>query len=180
MQPFMVGLLLHGLVDVHRLTTNAQVKANVESQIKKACQHLYNVTYRINDSTGISNIKWRSFWYFYHGGTTVNPSKFEQGGGSAKTANAAWEIKSERQGISTVLAAFGYAYQLTDDSAYLAMGEELFDAAFGNEGKSDRVRNEADGTAKNYNQNYRSGGRYLVWRLPKDASRPRRATKPQD
>jgi len=173
MQPFMVGLLLHALVEVHRLTTDSTVKSNIQSQITKACQHLYNVTYRKNDATGISNIKWRSFWYFYHGGTTVNASKFEQGGGSAKTANAQWEIKSERQSISTVLAAFGYAYKLTGDSSYKEMGDELFDAAFG---KGDGVRNEADGTAKNYNQNYRSAGRYLFWRLAGDASRPRRAT----
>jgi hypothetical protein len=177
MQPFMVGLLLHALVDVHRLTTNSTVKINVQSQITKACQHLYNVTYRRDESTGISNIKWRSFWYFYHGGTTVNSSKFEQGGGSAKTANAAWEIKSERQSISTILAAFGYAYKLTGDSSYKEMGDELFDAAFG---KTDGVRNEADGTAKNYNQNYRSAGRYLFWRLTGDASRPRRANKAGD
>ena len=177
MQPFMIGLLLQALVDVHRLTTDSSVKSNIQSQITKACQHLYNVPYRRNDPTGISNTKWRSFWYFYHGGTTVNPSKFQQGGGSAKTASAAWEVKSDRQGISTVLPAFGYAYKLTGDSAYRDMGEELFDAAFG---KTDNVRNEADGTAKNYNQNYRSSGRYLVWRLTADASRPRRANKAAD
>ena len=167
----MAGLLLQALVDVHRLTTNSSVKSNIQSQITKACQHLYTATYRRNDSTGISNIKWRSFWYFYHGGTTVNSSKYQQGGGSATTAKAAWEIKSERQGISTLLAAFGYAYKVTGDSVYREMGEELFDAAFG---KSDGVRNEADGTAKNYNQNYRSAGRYLFWRLLSNASRPRR------
>ena len=177
MQPFMVGLLLNALVDVHRLTRDSTVKSNVQSQITKACQHLYNVTYRREDSTGISNTKWRSFWYFYHGGTTVNPSKFEQGGGSAKTANAAWEIKSERQSISTVLPAFGYAFRVTGDSVYREMGEELFDAAYG---KTDGVRNEADGTAKNYNQNYRSAGHYLVWRGAPDASRPRRANKAGD
>ena len=176
-QPFMVGLLLQALVDVHRLTTNPSVKSNVQSQITKACQHLYNVTYRRNDSTGTSNTKWRSFWYFYHGGTTVNPSKFEQGGGSAKTANAGWEVKSERQGISTILQAYGYAYKITGDAVYREMGEELFDAAYG---QSDGVRNEANGTAKNYNQNYRSAGRYLFWRLTADSTRPRRATKAQD
>ena len=177
MQPFMVGLLLQALVDVHRLTTNPSVKSNIQSQITKACQHLFNGTYRKDDATGIPNLKWRSFWYFYHGGTTVNPSKFEQGGGSAPTAKAAWEVKSERQGISTVLAAYGYAYKVTGESVYREMGEELFEAAYG---KSDGVRNEADGTAKNYNQNYRSAGRYLFWRLTADASRPRRANKAQD
>ena len=176
-QPFMVGLLLQALVDVHRLTVDPNVKTNVQSQLTKACQHLYKTTYRKNDSTGVSQLNWRSFWYFYHGGTTVNPSKFQLGGGSAKTAKAAWEVKSERQGISTVLAAFGYAYVLTGDLAFKEMGDELFDSAFG---ESDGVRNEANGTAKNYNQNYRSAGRYLVWGLTKDASRPRRATKAAD
>src|SRR6185503_11266460 len=131
MQPFMVGLLLHALVEVHRLTTNSSVKSNIQSQITKACQHLFSGTYRKDDATGISNLKWRSFWYFYHGGTTVNPTKFEHGGGSAATAKAAWEVKSERQGISTVLAAYGYAFKVTGEAVYREMGEELFDAAFG-------------------------------------------------
>ncbi len=71
-------------------------------------------------------------------------------------------MKSERQGISTIFSAYGYAYLLTGDPIFKTMGDELFESAFGN--SVDGIRNEADGTAKNYNQNYRMGGRYLVWR----------------
>ncbi len=41
MQPFMVGLLLNALIDVHRLSTNTTVKTNIQNQITKACRHLY-------------------------------------------------------------------------------------------------------------------------------------------
>lgn len=173
MQPFMIGLLLHALVDVHRLTTNASVKRNIQLQITRACQHLYNGgPYRKEDPTGISKTKWRSFWYFYHGGTTVNPLKYQNGGGSATTATALWEVKSERQGISTILSAYGYAYVLTGDQVYRSMGDELVESAYGD--AIDGIHNEANGSARNYNQNYRSAGRYFVWRMAIPGSRPRR------
>jgi uncharacterized protein (TIGR03437 family) len=164
MQPFMVGLLLNALIDVHRLSTNSTVKMNIQNQITKACRHLYaDGPYRKDEAViGLTGKRWRSFWYFYHGGTTVNPTRYQNGGGSYKTADQTWFVKSERQGISTVFSAYGYAYLLTGDPAFKTMGEELFESAFGN--TTDGIRNEADGTAKNYNQNYRMGGRYLVWR----------------
>jgi hypothetical protein len=162
MQPFMVGMLLHALVEVHRLSQNPKVKENVQNQIVRACRHLYGGGPYRDTNSGLGNKKWRSYWYFYHGGTTVNPRKYENGGGSPANTTQSWEIKSERQLLATSLSAFGYAYFLTKDDTVLAMGEDLFDAAFGDQ--KDGIRNEADGTAKNYNQNYSSAPRYLVWR----------------
>lgn len=164
MQPFMVGLLLNALTDVHRLTTNPSVKLNIQNQITKACRHLYqDGPYRKDEAVvGLSGKRWRSFWYFYHGGTSVNPTKYQNGGGSyVDITEGTWVVNSERQSISTIFSAYGYAYLITGDPAFKAMGDELFDAAFVG---SDNIRNLADGTAKNYNQNYRMGGRYLVWR----------------
>ena len=163
MQPFMIGMLLHALVEVHRLSNKPEVKQSVQNQIVHACKHLYSGGPFRDTKSGVDDKKWRSYWYFYHGGTTVNPRKYENGGGSPVTTQQSWEIKSERQLLATSLSAFGYAYTLTKDDSILAMGEELFDAAFGD--RKDGIRNEADGTAKNYNQNYSSAPRYLVWRL---------------
>ena len=164
-QPFMVGLVLHALVDVHRLTTDPTIKSNVQLQITKACQYLFNAgPYRKDEAVnGLPGKRWRSFWYFYHGGTTVNPTKYENGGGSYVAAEQNWIVKSERQGISTIFSAYGYAYVITGDPAFKAMGDELFESAFGN--LTDAIHNQADDSAKNYNQNYRSGSRYLAWRL---------------
>ncbi len=163
MQPFMVGMLLRALVEVHRLTQNPKVKESVQNQIVRACKHLYSGGPYRNTQAGLGDKKWRSYWYFYHGGTTVNPTKYEKGGGSPVTTAQNWEIKSERQLLATSLSAFGYAYVISRDETLLAMGEDLFDSAFGD--RKDGIRNEADGTAKNYNQNYSSAPRYLVWRL---------------
>jgi len=173
MQPFMVGMLLRALVEVHRLTQNPKVKESVQNQIVRACKHLYAGGPYRDTQAGLADKKWRSYWYFYHGGTTVNPSKYEKGGGSPVTTTQNWEIKSERQLLATSLSAFGYAYVMTKDETLLAMGEDLFDAAFGD--RKDGIRNEADGTAKNYNQNYSSAPRYLVWRLQGTTNTPQRA-----
>lgn len=160
MQPFMVGMLLTALIDVHRLSTNSVVKTSIQTQLTKACTHLFNVTYRRTEDTGIAGVKWRSFWYAYHGGTTVNPTKYANGGGSYVAPAQAWQVKSERQLTGTIFAAYAYAYTLTGDSQYLTMGNELIDSAFVG---TDGIRNEADGTAKNFNQNYRMGARYFAW-----------------
>src|SRR5688572_18016199 len=101
MQPFMIGLLLNALVDVHRLSTNSSVKTNVQNQIVNACRHLYqDGPYRKDEAVvGLTGKRWRSFWYFYHGGTSVNPTKYQYGGGSYASADQNWIVKSERQGI---------------------------------------------------------------------------------
>jgi hypothetical protein len=59
---------------------------------------------------------------------------------------------------------FGYAYVVSGDAEFLRMGDEIFDASYG-EGV-DGIHGQADsGKAKDYDQNFRASGRYLVWRL---------------
>jgi hypothetical protein len=163
-QPFMIGLLLNAEVELHRLTTNATVKASIQSQLTKACVQLYTATYRRTEPTGLPNVNWRSFWYFYYGGTTINPTKYATGGGSYvaadMAANGSWIIANERQSISTIFDVYAYAYLITGDAKYKAMGDELVDAAFVG---TDGFRGFAADTAKNYNENYRMGGRYWGW-----------------
>src|SRR4030095_3682018 len=64
MQPFLVGIMLEGIVAVHQLTTNAAVKQSAANQITKAANCLYNITYRRNEKVSDApNLRWRSQWY---------------------------------------------------------------------------------------------------------------------
>ncbi len=165
MVPFMVGLLTQALVDVHRATVRPDVKESIKTQLMKVCRHLYqDGPYRKDDRVpSLSGLRWRSFHYVYHGGTTVNPTKWKKGSDVGSNPTAAWEVTSARQGIATNLPAYGYVYQITGDETFKTMGDELFESAFGD--VTDGIHDEAAGTAKNYNQNFRMGGRYLVWRV---------------
>src|SRR6185369_2227034 len=133
-QPFMIGLLLNALIDVHRLSANSTVRANIQHQITQSCLSLFNGPYRRFEATTLPGVNWRSFWYFYYGGTSVNPTRYEHGGGSYTNADigtlGSWVISSERQGISPIFSAFGYAYLMTGDPTFKSMGDELVDAAF--------------------------------------------------
>jgi hypothetical protein len=171
-QPFMVGLLLNALIDVHRLTQEPFVKSEVAKQILSGARHLYqDGPYRKDVPVpGLTGVNWRDPFYLYHGGTSLNQTKYERGGGSYPDlasngdcgTNAACTIGIGRQAISTIFDVYGYAYLLTGDPFFRNAGEDLFDAAFVG---TDGFRGFADGTAKNYIQNYRMGGRYLGWRL---------------
>src|SRR4029078_2595795 len=50
MQPFLVGIMLEGIVATHRLSTNATVRQSALTQITKAASCLYNITYRRNEA----------------------------------------------------------------------------------------------------------------------------------
>lgn len=161
MQPFMVGLLLHALSDVYEIATDPVAKTNVGNQILKACRHLYSDgPYRKDDPVPYDPSKqWRCFWYTYHGGTTVNPTRFAKGGYSLPGNNAG-EVGDQRQSIGPVVAAYGRAYQISGDPAFKAMGDELWDAAYVG---TDGIRNLFDSDGKGYNQNARWAPSYPVW-----------------
>jgi hypothetical protein len=161
MQPFMVGLLLHALVDVHRLSTNVAVKASALDQITKACRHLYSDGPYLTQFVPSLGVRLRGFAYYYHGGTTVDPTKYESGNYPAN-----WDttdpsnVQNARQGISTIVAAFGYVYLMTGDSFFKSAGDELWDSAYG---ETDGIRNYMAGDGKSLNQNCRSAPSYRAW-----------------
>ena len=74
------------------------------------------------------------------------------------------KIQGVRHLNSTVHHAFGYAYVVTGDEQYLKMGDEVFDASYG-EGVDGIHCQSDDGRGKDYAMNFRASGRYLVWRL---------------
>jgi hypothetical protein len=160
-QPFMVGLLLDALIDVHQITTNETVKTNIQNQITKSCRHLYSGGPYSTQRLSSLNVNLRGFHYFYHGGTTVNPTRYEKGDLPAdwNPTNAS-DVQNQRQPIGLLVAAYGWSYQRTGDPFFKAAGDDLWDSAYG---PTDGIRNYMAGDGKSYNQNCRWGGSYLVW-----------------
>jgi hypothetical protein len=144
MQPFMVGLLLEGMIATHQITGDEAIKQS----ILKSVTNLY---------TGPSYRRgtYRHFWYFVYGAECTTPTAPACGG------TLEYGLASERQLNTLAAHAFGYAYKITGDTKYLTWGDEFFDATYGG---SDGTRASL-GWVKEYNQGYRSAGRYLGWRI---------------
>jgi hypothetical protein len=170
-QPFMVGLYMESVALLHQLTQSQTVKASLESQLTKAARHLYRDAYQADDPvTDMPGYRWRALYYFWGGGTAAQPN-FYNPPPKRTTAgpNAAWAIREARELNSTVHHMYGYAYAVTGDSEFLRMGDEVFDASYGD--RVDGVHNLADAwRPKEYDMNFRASGRYLVWRLQGQAS----------
>jgi len=169
MQPFMVGLLLHGMADVHRLidgdATYAAQAATIKQSIMRGAEGVYATGYRKDgsvadwstwDSSGATP-KWRGMWYSVYntGCATGCGINAVQGDGNV--------LREVRQLNATVVHAFGYAYKISGEERFRQWGDEVFDATYG---KSDVSLGYGlpDYLEKQYNQAYRSGGRYLAWR----------------
>jgi hypothetical protein len=108
--------------------------------------------------------------YYWGGGTVANPTQFSPPAPKT-TANADPDpIRAARHLNSTLHHAFGYAYYVTGDESYKRMGDDVFEASYGDQ--VDGLHCLADsGKAKDYDMNYRASGRYLVWRLTHGQSR---------
>lgn len=160
-QPFTLGLLLLAFVDLHKVTTNAEVKQTLEMMILKTSRHLYlDGPYRKNDPIPYDPRKrWRSLWYLWHGGTTLNPTKFEAGGWSYPGDNQG-EVQDARQAIGPLIAIYGYAYKISGDSLYEEALTEMWDSAYG---ETDGIKTYFDTDGKGFNQHCRRAGSGPVW-----------------
>jgi hypothetical protein len=150
-QPFHVGLLLEGLIAVHRLTGDERVARS----IIKGTEAMYLQGYNPN--------KWRAMYYVVHG--AMGTYQCEPGCGAAAGAfppSDAGQVAEARQLNATCIHAFGYAYLLSDDQKFRRWGDEVLDATFG---RRDAYRGLAWSRPKEYDESYRAGGHYLAWRL---------------
>jgi hypothetical protein len=151
-QPFQVGILAEGLIAVHRLTGDERLKR----VILKSAEHQFTRAYNPNG--------WRGMYYFV-GGAFTNGHSCEAGCGAAsnpfppKDTNL---ILEARQLNSTAIHHFGYAYLISGDAKYRRWGDEIFDATYGG---GDGYRGLGAFRAKEYDEAYRSAGKYLAWRL---------------
>ena len=173
-QPFMIGIYLESVVALDRIATDPAVKASLRSQLEKSVRHLYTQAYRGNETVSdLSQYHWRGMWYFWGGGTTADPTAYERGVGYGEMVSGGdpGMIRQVRHLNSTVHHAFGYAYALTGNSEYLKMGDEIFDASYGE--KVDGIHGQANtGRGKDYSMNYRASGKFLAWRLGQVAPTP--------
>ncbi|MCL4864797.1 MAG: hypothetical protein KJZ47_02810 [Gemmatimonadales bacterium] len=159
MQPFMVGLLLDGMVATHRLTGDPRIL----TAITRSVENLYTMGYRGNEPVSqLAGATWRGMWYTVYGATC-------QSGCGRTTLDGGWDtngIREVRQLNPVIIHAFGYAYAMTQDVRYRQWGDELFAATFGkgNGPLTDAFYGLADFREKEYNASYRSSGHYLAWR----------------
>jgi hypothetical protein len=164
-QPFMIGLYLESVVALDRLSTDLVVKRALRAQLERSVRHLYADAYRGGEvASDMPQYRWRGMWYFWGGGTQQNPTLYVRGEGERATNGDVGMIRQVRHLNSTVHHAFGYAYMVTGNEEYLRMGDEVFDASYGE--RVDGIHAQADtGRGKDYAMNYRASGHFLAWRL---------------
>ncbi|HKO96081.1 MAG TPA: hypothetical protein VJU86_03750 [Pyrinomonadaceae bacterium] len=164
-QAFMVGLYLESLVLLHQQTQNAATKAKLLSQLTRAVRHLYVDSFERNPVLpNLPQYRWRGMFYRWGGGTVANPKKLNPPAPRTTISDEPDQIRGARHLNSTVHHAFGYAYYVTRDPSFKQMGDDVFDASYGD--IVDGLHSLADSPkAKDYDMNYRTSGRYLVWRL---------------
>ncbi|MEJ7576982.1 MAG: hypothetical protein WKF74_08250 [Pyrinomonadaceae bacterium] len=157
-QPFHVGLLLEGMIAVHRLTGDRRVKASILRSVEQLYTYSFDRGgFQLNGKQGV----WRAFVYLSYKDWQNRPIP---PGGQFRTENpeAFNSVREARHLNSTTHHAFGYAYFISGDERFRTWGDEIFRASFN---ALDEYRGLADFRAKEYNENYRSSGRYLAWRL---------------
>ena len=169
-QPFMVGLYLEAVILLHQLSSSSNVKANLSHQLTSSLTHLYSTAYELNDPVrDMPQYRWRGMFYFWGGGSVANPMAYTPPAPRAESGTQEGGIPGARHLNSTIHHAFGYAYFITGNHSFRDMGDEMFDASYG-----DRVDSfhclAGSGKGKDYAMNYRASGRYLVWRLADVAS----------
>lgn len=160
-QPFMVGLLLRALCDAHQVVSSDLARTSIKVQILNGCRHLYSdgpYSRAIATNFGVET---RGFHYFYHGGTSVNPTRYVRGNiPSPWLTTERWHVESARQAISTIAGSFAYAYKISGDDFFKTAGNELFDSAYGGR---DGFRAMMADTAKNFNQHVFGSSSFTAW-----------------
>jgi hypothetical protein len=167
-QPLMIGILLEGMIATHQLTGDPTVRQS----IIRAVDNLYTVGYRTDsfdvDGDGTMDGRWRGMWYFTYGDLCTPPVPGPCGEATRVRGGDSNVILEVRQLNPLTIHAFGYAYKLTGDAKYRTWGDEIFSATFGNNqgpGADAWTNLAAWGErGKEYNQSYRTAGRYLAWR----------------
>ncbi len=150
-QPFQVGLLLEGLIAVHQQTGDPKVA----QAILKGTEWLWKKAYVRGEE---NRCEWRAVRYFVWRDLENAPST---------NCKAKYSVHEDRHRNSMVVHAFGYAYWLSGEVKYRTWGDEVFAATYGGDRGpgADGKTGLAFNRDKEYNQSYRSAGRYLAWRL---------------
>jgi hypothetical protein len=160
-QPWMMGLVLEGLVEVHKRTGSATVLQS----ILDALDCLWGVCYNTGAVSDYPSSNWRAVYYgvSWDTGSPVYWPMNPCGG------DFPYCIENNRAANCLGVHAFGYAYRVTGNAMWLARGDEMFASSFGyNTGThplTDQHRAVIYFDAKLHSQGYRTSGQYLAWRL---------------
>jgi hypothetical protein len=129
----------------------------------RCCRHLFRDAYRGSEVVrDLPQYRWRGMWYFWSERRISNDEYKQVEVDRISKQDPGW-IRYVRHLNSTIHHAFGYAFAITGDREFLRMGDEIFDASYG---ETDGIHCFADsGKAKDYDMNFRASGRYLAWRL---------------
>lgn len=161
MQSFMVGMLTRPYCDLYDITTNPAVKSSIKTQICNACRHLYaDGPYTRGIATRF-NVPVRGFHYFYHGGTELNPTRYEQGDFPFDTVEA-WHVSSARQLMGTCIGSYAFAYKISGDEFFKTAGSEMYDSAYSGRDGFRAMMNDPD-KAKLLNQHVFGTSCYKGW-----------------
>lgn len=153
-QPFMIGIYMESVTKLHALTQRADVKASLQTQLLKHCDHIKRDCYIVNITEGLTTLPRVMLYYFPKEYATYDPTA------------------SDRHLTTTVIHSFGYAYKITGNVAYKEFGDELWDSCFAVNPKDtnpitgDPLRSLMDQPyyQKLFTAEFRSSGHYLAWR----------------
>jgi hypothetical protein len=110
MQPFMVGLMLDGMVATHRLTGDPRIL----TAITKSVENLYTDGYRGNEPVSQKpGATWRGMWYTLYGATC-------QAGCGRKTLDGGWDTNGIRE-VRELWPLFGATNQLLAGLAFMVV-----------------------------------------------------------
>jgi hypothetical protein len=179
-QPFHVGILLEGLIQAHRLTELPEAQDAILASVTNLYLECFDTQaataypeYLVNADP---DIRCRWFSYFRYGGwyepAPPQPNIYDAWPGNPPDLSSGWAngLIEARETNSTVMHAFGYAYQISGDERFIEWGDDVFSASFGgtegpgSDGYTGLAYLVSATNAKTYNQNYRASGRYLGWR----------------
>lgn len=169
--PFQMGYLQEALIQSHRLFNDAGDTATA-LLCKNILLGTVDWAYASvrQDQSNVAGVKLRCTWYWMSGDGAYS----HLGMGVNGVTGNRWI--DDRQLTAMISGAFGYAYVLTGDATYLTQGDDVFSAVFGynsGPGADGKMGLMADlvvtgygyySRLKEYNQSYRSAGRYLAWR----------------
>jgi len=148
-QPFQMGFLLEALIATHQLTGDPAIAGS----ILKAVDWLYRDGF-------YAAYPWEAMHYSVPEDLALRDGSAP---GPVEKENATWGYRHLN---APVIHAFGYAYKISGEAKYRTQGDHLFEATFGYDPADPKNSTGlAFDNGKNYNQTYRSTGRYLVRRL---------------
>lgn len=162
-QPFQHGLLLDGLIAVHQLTGDPGVGQAIVLGAEAMGRDMID---RNDVPHGLlPGKKILAAYYIVYGPNCQPPIPIDAGCGN--DFDPTWDsyvatnkLRVKRHRSTMMVHGFGYAYRITGEQHFRDWGDELFEATYG-----DPDVPVLNNKGKEYNQAFRSSGRYLAWRI---------------